>query len=182
MNWLGRIRVLACCGFAVSTLLVAACGSSAADTVPAVGADQGSSGQDQASNEETSTGETSGDGAAESDAASDESETDDQVEELFPDVIGAIAELETDGTWTFAATLSSPYDTPERYADGWRVVGPDGTVYGERPLGHDHQAEQPFTRSQSGIEIPEDITEVTVEGRDQLSGWGGATVQVILER
>lgn len=102
--------------------------------------------------------------------------------ELFPDVIGATAERGADGLWTFSATLSSPYDTPKRYADAWRVLGPDGEVYGIRELAHDHANEQPFTRSQSGIEIPEDVTVVTVEGRDQISGWGGATVEVELER
>ncbi len=103
-------------------------------------------------------------------------------EELFPDVLEATAQQDGDGTWTFAATLSSPYDTADRYADAWRVVGPDGTVYGIRELLHDHAAEQPFTRSQSGIEIPDDVDVVTVEGRDQISGWGGATVEVQLER
>ena len=99
----------------------------------------------------------------------------------FPDVIGAQATQDADGTWTFSATLSSPYDTPERYADAWRVVGPDGEVYGVRELLHDHANEQPFTRSQSGIEIPAGVTEVTVDGRDQLNGWGGQSVTVEIE-
>ena len=105
-----------------------------------------------------------------------------EVEELFPDVLEAVAVLDGSGTWTFDATLSSPYDTPQRYADAWRVVGPDGTVFGIRELTHDHASEQPFTRSQTGIEIPEDVQTVTVEGRDQISGWGGATVEVNLSR
>lgn len=100
----------------------------------------------------------------------------------FPDVIAATAQLDGDGTWTFAATISSPYDTPERYADAWRVLGPDGTVFGVRELAHDHANEQPFTRSRSGIEIPDDVDTVTVEGRDQANGWGGGTVEVVLER
>lgn len=104
-----------------------------------------------------------------------------ELEELYPDVIDATAEF--DGTsWTFSATLSSPYDSPERYADAWRVVGPDGTVYGERILTHDHATEQPFTRSTSGVAIPAGVDEVTIEGRDQLSGWGGDTVTIALER
>ncbi len=95
-------------------------------------------------------------------------------EERFPDVLDASAERVAD-TWTISATLSSPYDAPERYADAWRVVGPDGTVYGERILTHDHANEQPFTRSESGIEIPDDVTEVIIEGRDLEGGYGGAT-------
>ncbi len=101
--------------------------------------------------------------------------------QMFPDVIGAEATFDG-STWTVAATLSSPYDTPERYADAWRVVGPDGTVFGERILTHDHASEQPFTRSQSGIEIPDDVTTVTIEGRDQQFGYGGDTFELTLPR
>jgi hypothetical protein len=103
------------------------------------------------------------------------------AEELFPDVIDATATFDG-ATWTVSATLSSPYDSPERYADAWRVVGPDGTVYGERLLTHDHAAEQPFTRSQSGIEIPDDVAVETIEGRDQVSGYGGAVFTLALTR
>ncbi len=105
-----------------------------------------------------------------------------EAEVLFPDVVGVEAIHDGDGQWTFNVTLSSPYDSPERYADAWRVMGPGGTVYGERILLHDHAGEQPFTRSQSGIAIPDDVSTVTVEGRDQVSGWGGRTMDVTLER
>ncbi|MFN3254692.1 MAG: hypothetical protein ACE37B_03265 [Ilumatobacter sp.] len=103
------------------------------------------------------------------------------AEQQFPDVVDASATFDG-ATWTIAATVSSPYDTPERYADAWRVIGPDGTVYGERILTHDHADEQPFTRSQSGIEIPADVDEVVIEGRDQANGWGGSTFVLALPR
>lgn len=106
----------------------------------------------------------------------------DATVDVFPDVIDASARKDGDGTWTISATLSSPYDSPERYADSWRVIGPDGTVYGERFLTHDHAGEQPFTRAQSGIVIPEEVDVVTIQGRDQVSGWGGATFDLRLER
>ncbi len=101
----------------------------------------------------------------------------------FPDVVSA--ELTTSGaTFSLAVTISSPYDTPDRYADGWRVLGPDGTVLRKHMLGHDHASEQPFTRQQAGLRIPEGITTVTVEGRDQANGYGygGATVDVPVRR
>lgn len=107
--------------------------------------------------------------------------TDPPAETLFPDVVEAMATRQPDGTWRFDVTVSSPYDTPERYADAWRVLGPDGTELGVRVLAHDHQFEQPFTRSLAGVEIPGDVSVVTVEGRDQISGWGGATVEVTLD-
>lgn len=106
----------------------------------------------------------------------------DAVDELFPDVLAAEATLDGDGTWTFRTTLSSPYDTPQRYADAWRVLDADGNELGVRILTHDHANEQPFTRSLSNVEIPDDVTTVTVEGRDQVNGWGGATVEVELQR
>lgn len=98
----------------------------------------------------------------------------------FPDILAAQATPESNGAWRFDVTVSSPYDTPQRYADAWRVVGPDGTEYGIRVLTHDHASEQPFTRSQGGIEIPADVTTVTVEGRDQANGWGGGFLTVQL--
>ena len=99
--------------------------------------------------------------------------------EQFPDIVGVEADFDdAAGTWSFAVTVSSPYDTPERYADGWRVVGPDGDVFGVHMLAHDHATEQPFTRSLSGVEIPDDVERVTIEGRDLAHGWGGAVVEV----
>lgn len=114
-------------------------------------------------------------------ACGSDAPADETSDELFPDVVAAEATQGDDGTWRFDVTLSSPYDTPERYADGWRVLAPDGTELGVRVLAHDHQNEQPFTRSLNGVEIPDDVSVVTIEGRDQVSGWGGATVDVTLD-
>ncbi|MGJ8720257.1 MAG: hypothetical protein ACSHW9_00310 [Salinibacterium amurskyense] len=99
---------------------------------------------------------------------------------FFPDVEEVGVTPSGTNLFDFAVTISSPYDTPEQYADGWRVVAPDGTVLGEHTLSHDHANEQPFTRTQAGVEIPEGITEVTIEGRDQANGYGGTTVSVEL--
>jgi hypothetical protein len=100
--------------------------------------------------------------------------------DAFPSVIGATATPDGDDTWRFDVTISSPYDTPERYADAWRVLGPDGTEYGIRILGHDHANEQPFTRSKSGIAVPADVQTVTIQGRDLANGWGGPTFDLTL--
>jgi hypothetical protein len=105
------------------------------------------------------------------------------VDDRFPTIVGAESVYD-DGsdTWSFAVTVSSPYDTPERYADGWRVIGPDDTVYGVHTLTHDHAGEQPFTRRQTGVVIPSDVDEVTIEGRDLANGFGGATLTLELDR
>lgn len=105
-----------------------------------------------------------------------------QSGQRFPDVLEVSLEPTGEGTFDVSVTVSSPYDTPERYADGWRVLAPDGSVLGEHTLMHDHAAEQPFTRTQPGVAIPDDVTEVTVEGRDQANGYGGATVTVTVPR
>lgn len=98
---------------------------------------------------------------------------------LYPDVIGVEVTAGAE-SHSFDVTISSPYDTPERYADAFRVVGDDGTVYGIRELLHDHANEQPFTRSLGGVEIPDTVETVTIEGRDQVYGWGGETIEVDL--
>lgn len=102
------------------------------------------------------------------------------VEQRYPDVVDATAERVGD-RWTFSATISSPYDTAERYADAWRVIAPDGTVLGVRELAHDHAAEQPFTRSLTAIAVPVSVRIVTIEARDLLHGWGGASVDIDLD-
>lgn len=104
----------------------------------------------------------------------------DTATDRFPSVVAVEPEQNDDDTWNFSVTMTSPYDTPERYADGWRVLGPDGTEFGTHTLTHDHANEQPFTRRQSNVEIPDDVTEVTVEGRDLSNGFGGATITVEL--
>jgi hypothetical protein len=103
------------------------------------------------------------------------------AEQQFPDIVDVAVTAEG-GTFRFDVTVSSPYDTPERYADAWRIVAPDGTELGVRELTHDHANEQPFTRSLSDIEIPPDVTTVTVEGRDLVNGWGGGTQTLTIER
>jgi hypothetical protein len=101
-------------------------------------------------------------------------------EQRFPDVIAAAVRPSGPGTFDFDVTVSSPYDTPLRYADAFRVTGKDGTVFGERILLHDHAGEQPFTRDLYGVSIPPTIKTVVVQARDRKYGYGGRTVEVIL--
>lgn len=98
----------------------------------------------------------------------------------FPEVVSAEVHVEDAGTYGFEVTISSPYDSPERYADAWRILSPDGTQLGIRELLHHHADEQPFTRTLSGVEIPADVSVVTIQARDLVSGWGGTTVEVTL--
>jgi hypothetical protein len=98
----------------------------------------------------------------------------------FPDVVAAKVRASDADTFDFDVTVSSPYDTPQRYADAFRVVGADGTVFGERLLLHDHAGEQPFTRDLYGVKIPRGVRSVVVEARDGKHGYGGKTMRVAL--
>jgi hypothetical protein len=90
-------------------------------------------------------------------------------------------------TWTFHVTIQHPDTGWEDYADGWDVVLPDGSIVkpdSESPfthlLLHPHVEEQPFTRSQSGINLPPDATKVTVRAHDLVDGYGGKEVVIDL--
>jgi hypothetical protein len=103
------------------------------------------------------------------------------------DVIYVRAVKEATGAWTFHVTVSHPDRGWDDYADGWNVVTPDGIVLkpdAESPftrlLLHPHEQEQPFTRSQSGIAVPEGIAQLVVRAHDLVDGFGGAEVLVDL--
>ena len=99
------------------------------------------------------------------------------------DVLFVRAVQAAEASWTFHVTVQHPDTGWEDYADGWDVVTPDGTVLKPDPdapftrlLLHPHEAEQPFTRSQSGIAIPAGVTQVTVRAHDLVDGFGGREV------
>jgi len=94
----------------------------------------------------------------------------------------SVRAIATGGTWRFDVTVAHADEGWDHYADAWRVIGPDGAVFGERILLHPHETEQPFTRSLSGVAVPEGVNRVTVQARDSVHGWGGAEVVVDLER
>jgi hypothetical protein len=82
--------------------------------------------------------------------------------------------------YSFIVTISSPYDSPERYADAWRVVGDDGVVYGQQTMDGPHVDEQPFTRSLTNIPIPTTVKTVVVQGRDSVYGWSDVGLEIVL--
>jgi hypothetical protein len=98
----------------------------------------------------------------------------------FPDVVAAKVKPASGGTFDFDVTVSSLYDTPQRYADAFRVTTVDGKLLGERILLHDHQDEQPFTRDLHSVKIPTGIKKVLIQARDQKHGYGGKQIEVSL--
>lgn len=85
-------------------------------------------------------------------------------------------------SWTFSVAVRHSDSGWDHYADEWQVLNPDtGAVYGTRVLAHPHVQEQPFTRSQSGIVIPEGVDQVLVRAKCNVHGYGGCGMVVFLE-
>ena len=95
------------------------------------------------------------------------------------DVIDLSVRRTAEGTYTFSVTVRHDDAGWDHYADRWQVLGPDGTVLGERVLLHPHEAEQPFTRDLSVV-IPPEIDEVTIRAGDKVHDFGGAEMRVTL--
>ncbi|NRB01744.1 MAG: hypothetical protein HRU30_00615 [Rhodobacteraceae bacterium] len=87
----------------------------------------------------------------------------------------------SDGSWRFDVTIRHPDTGWDHYADGWRVLDPDGNELGLRVLYHPHVQEQPFTRSLSGVVIPAELDHVLVQARDLPEGWNTGTTRVDLK-
>lgn len=98
----------------------------------------------------------------------------------YPNVLAAKVRPGVSGGFDFDVSVSSPYDSAQRYADAFRVAGRDGQVYGERKLLHDHAGEQPFTRELYGVNIPLRVQTVVIQARDRKYGYGGRTVEAVL--
>ena len=94
------------------------------------------------------------------------------------DVVEVKVTRTADGIYTFDVTVSHADEGWKHYANKWEVTAPDGTILGTRILAHPHENEQPFTRSLSGVNIPENLKEVIVRAHDLVHEYGGKTVKV----
>lgn len=98
-----------------------------------------------------------------------------------PVYAGEVAILAADLThqgnniWSLNVTLKHDDTGWDHYADNWRLVDAKGTVLGDRVLYHPHVNEQPFTRSLSAIQIPENALKqgdtLYIEAHDKVHGW-----------
>jgi hypothetical protein len=86
-----------------------------------------------------------------------------------------------DGTFRFSVTVRHGDEGWDHYADAFTVHAPDGTLLGTRTLHHPHVDEQPFTRSLSGVAVPDGLPRVLVRAHDSVHGPGEA-VEVTLPR
>ena len=87
-------------------------------------------------------------------------------------VVEKVAAAKIGSAWQFDVTVSHPDTGWDHYADGWGVYDAEGNELGFRKLLHPHENEQPFTRSLTGVAIPDGTTSVTVRAHDSVHGWG----------
>ena len=88
--------------------------------------------------------------------------------------------VECSATCTFSVTLEHADEGWNHYADQWDVVTLDDQLLKSRVLYHPHENEQPFTRSLSGVPVPEDIKQVKIRARDSKHGYSDNEVVVDL--
>lgn len=96
------------------------------------------------------------------------------------DVVAVKVTRTGERVYRFDVTVAHADAGWEHYADAWEVLAPDGRVLGRRELLHPHEDEQPFTRSLSGVRVPEGIANVRIRARDKAHGFGGKEMTVEL--
>ena len=98
------------------------------------------------------------------------------------DVLEVSATRMGDRTWRFDVTVQHEDAGWAHFADAWEVLAADGTVLATRTLLHPHTEEQPFTRSLTGVSIPDGMTKVIVRAHERVHGHGGKEAMVELPR
>lgn len=97
-------------------------------------------------------------------------------------IVNATAKQSSNGSWRFNVTLKHGDTGWDHYADQWQVFSLDDQLLGSRTLYHPHVNEQPFTRSLSGVKIPEGTTEVIIRARDKVHGVSEQEFRLKLEQ
>lgn len=82
--------------------------------------------------------------------------------------------IQTGSTWRIDVTVKHADAGWDHYADGWGVFTESGKRLGYRELLHPHDAEQPFTRSLTGVKIPAGTGAVVIRAEDNVHGTGPA--------
>ena len=98
------------------------------------------------------------------------------------DVVNVQVRKSGNSTYSFSVTVRHQDTGWKHYCNKWDVVGSDGKLYGTRVLHHPHENEQPFTRSMSGVKIPQHIKSVTIRAHDLVHKYGGKVMTVNLPR
>lgn len=96
------------------------------------------------------------------------------------DVVQVQVSTSGERTYDFHVTVKHRDTGWDHYADRWEILAADGKMLGTRKLLHPHVNEQPFTRSLSGVRIPNNIKQVSIRAHDSVHGYGGRTVTLEL--
>ncbi len=86
--------------------------------------------------------------------------------------------VECPSSCTFSVTLEHADQGWGHYANQWDVVTLDGLLFKSRVLYHPHDDEQPFTRSLSGVLVPQGMSQVKIRARDSKHGYSPREVIV----
>ncbi len=98
------------------------------------------------------------------------------------DVIDAEVKQEDDGSYTINVTVQHADEGWNHYADHWLILDKDEQVVAARKLAHPHVKEQPFTRNLSYIEIPDEVTEVTIRAHCSVDNYSGKDMTLKITR
>lgn len=74
----------------------------------------------------------------------------------------ASAKRNSNGSYHISVTLKHADKSWDHYANVWQVQSLAGEVLATRVLHHPHINEQPFTRSLSGVKLPEHVKVVEI--------------------
>ena len=96
------------------------------------------------------------------------------------DVAAVSFQQAADGSYRFDVTLRHADSGWDHYADRWEVLTTAGEIIATRTLYHPHVDEQPFTRSLSGVKIPNGVRQVVIRGHDSVHGYSGKQKRVDL--
>jgi len=90
------------------------------------------------------------------------------------------ADKTANGTYSFSVTLAHADKSWDHYANLWQVETIQGEMLARRVLHHPHVNEQPFTRSLSGVKIPEGVSKVIIKAGCNIDGLNSKPVEVSL--
>ena len=92
------------------------------------------------------------------------------------DVIKVNIKKNKKNSYNFSVTVFHKDTGWKHYANKWEIIGENGTIFGTRILRHPHVNEQPFTRSLSGVEIPDYVKIVNIRAHDSVHKYGGKVI------
>ena len=96
----------------------------------------------------------------------------------IPEIVSVNA-FDAGGTWRFDVAVLHHDEGWEHYADGWGVYTIKDEELGYRVLAHPHVNERPFTRSLSGVVIPDGTQKVILRPHDLVHGDGPDYILVL---